>query len=74
MLLQPYYDGLIVRFPDPQDVKLILDLIGNIPPESHMYVLGSRPFSFIVSGLMQWHEDDKSSSDPSWFGHMLGTA
>ncbi|MBO2460308.1 hypothetical protein [Actinomadura violacea] len=73
VLLYPFYDGLRIRHPDSEELEMVAQLSGDVPSGAHVYLIeGSRP-SFIISGRMQWHEDEGGTSDPSWFGHMLGT-
>jgi hypothetical protein len=73
MLLRPYYDGLTVRSGTDADRRLLLSRYGLDPEPGELFVLAANMTSFVVSGPMQWHEDDGDVDDPSWFGHMIGT-
>jgi len=73
MLLRPVYDGLLIRDPTEEERTRIYDSCGLTPSAGNVYILGPAPDSFVVSGPVQWHEDEGSTDTPSWFGHMVGT-
>jgi hypothetical protein len=73
MLLRPYYEGIVIRSPNDRELKFVEDISGPVTHGAVVYIIdGGRP-SFVVSGRVQWHEDEGGSNDPSWFGHMVGT-
>ncbi|WP_256104755.1 hypothetical protein [Streptomyces sp. ODS05-4] len=79
MLLRPDYDGLTVRFGTDEECERIGEEHRVAVRSGSLYVLAPlRPDgagdSYLVSGPMQWHEDEGSFRDPSRFGHMIGTA
>ncbi|MFE2945717.1 hypothetical protein ACFXHK_01550 [Embleya sp. NPDC059267] len=74
LLLRPYYDGLKIRRGREIEYDEVERICGDRPMPGRLYVLGEDLTSFVVSAEPQWHEDHGSHSDPSWFGHMVGTA
>ena len=73
MLLRPYYDGLIIRYPSELELAYVVEAGGEIPDDAVVHIIDGEYPSFVVSGQFQWHEDDGGYKDPSWFGHMVGT-
>jgi hypothetical protein len=73
MLLKPFYDGLVIRQPSEKEFGIIAEKGGPIPDGARVYILDGEYPGFVISGRVQWHEDEGTSSDPSWFGHMIGT-
>ncbi|MEU5083690.1 MULTISPECIES: hypothetical protein [Streptomyces] len=73
MLLRPHYDGLVIHRADAGECeKAGLDYGVEVKP-GRLFVLGDGLRSFVVSAPPQWHEDEGTMDDPSWFGRMRGT-
>lgn len=72
MLLKPEYSGLRAAPADRADVELYRERYGEIEPGPTLFTLEPRLESFVVAGVMQWHEDEGGFRDPSYFGHFLG--
>lgn len=74
MLLRPYYDGLTIRRASEDELTFVTGASGEVPRGAVVHIIDGEYPSFVVSGQVQWHEDEGEYSDPSWFGHMVGTA
>lgn len=73
MLLRPGYDGLVIRRANDEECgKVSLDYGVDVKP-GRLFVLGDGLRSFVVSAPPQWHEDEGTMDDPTWFGPMRGT-
>ncbi|GAA0577146.1 hypothetical protein GCM10010394_02090 [Streptomyces crystallinus] len=73
MSLQPYYDGLTIRRGTASESTEIASRHGIEVNPRQLHVLGEGLTSYVVSGPVQWYEDDGGFDSPSWFGHMRGT-
>jgi hypothetical protein len=73
MLLRPYYDGLTVRQGGDRERDQLRQL-GVWADKGDLYLLGPGLSSFVISGPVQWHEDEGDVRDPSWFGPVVGTS
>ncbi|HLL68372.1 MAG TPA: hypothetical protein VK453_22045 [Micromonosporaceae bacterium] len=72
MLLRPAYDGLHAAEADQLDLDLYRERYGDLGPELKVFTLEPDLASFVVAGVMQWHEDAGGFEDPSHFGHFPG--
>ncbi|PZG02762.1 hypothetical protein [Micromonospora deserti] len=72
MLLKPYYEGLHATEADAATTAEYRDRYGEIGTGYTLFTLEPDLRSFVVAGVMQWHEDDGGFDDPSFFGHFKG--
>ena len=72
MLLRPYYDGLRVAEADTAALDSYRDRYGEVAAGYTLFTLEPDLGSFVVAGVLQWHEDAGGFEDPSYFGHFLG--
>ncbi|MFJ3697206.1 hypothetical protein ACIPW9_24145 [Streptomyces sp. NPDC090052] len=73
MLLRPRYDSLVIRRAEDEECrKTGLDYGVEVKP-GRLFLLGGDLRSFVVSAPPQWHEDEGTMDDPSWFGPIRGT-
>lgn len=74
MLLRPYYDGISIRRSSEQERALVDVRYDSADIAGELFLIGEELKSFVISAAPQWHEDEGGFYDPSWFGHMIGTA
>lgn len=72
MLLKPDYDGLHVAEASAADLRVYRDRYGEIGPGYTLFILEPDLRSFVVAGVVQWHEDTGGFQDPSAFGPFTG--
>jgi hypothetical protein len=72
MFLKSEYHGLRVAEADRVDLELYRERYGDLRPGLTLFAVEPRLESFVVAGVMQWHEDNGGFRDPSRFGHFLG--
>lgn len=65
LCLPPVFDGLSLRRADAAERRGILATTGGA--EKEVYLLGPDTRWFVVAGVAQWLEADRSYSDPSVF-------
>jgi hypothetical protein len=72
MLLRPYYHGLSVAVAGPDEVAQYEKRYGEIGRGATLFMLEPNLGSFVVAGVMQWHEDTGGFQDRSFFGRFNG--
>jgi hypothetical protein len=72
MALRNVYHGLEVRVGSSDEISEIEHRYDQKIDEGGLFVLGPNLASFVVAGLMQWHESDWGDSEPSVYGPHLG--
>lgn len=72
LLLKPDYSGLRVSEADAATWAVFQERYGAIGEGLTLFELESDLQSFVVAGVMQFHEDEGNYRSPSYFGHFLG--
>jgi len=73
MLLRPFYHGITIRSGTAEERTSIDEMYDASDIPGQLFVIGDSLRNFVISGPMQWHEDEGSYRDPSRFGHIPAT-